>query len=103
MMGISISGTTLYMHNNGTSKPIWNLGADSTAAGKTAWTGFTSEKVNVFIRTDFNEGGAGRDFAYFVIDTFGGRATTANDVSGFTYARSLNQLVPEPYRAVVAD
>ena len=99
MLGISINETSLYMQNNGKSALLWDLDADSTAVGKTAWTGFTSNKVNVFVRTDFNEGGAGRDFAYFVIDTFGGRATTANDVSGFTYARSLNQLVPEPYRA----
>ncbi len=86
MLGFAINGTKLYMQCGGSVIPLWDLTdfAGITAFENYKWDGFTGSNVNLFIKVDDFQNGA--TSAQLSIDTLGGTALVAGDVSKFAYA-----------------
>ncbi len=92
MMGISVIGTKVYINNDNKNREVIDL---ATVEGKTAWNGFTSDKVNVFVR--YERYSANYKDAYVSIDTIGGVATSADSVANFSIVDCGSTYVPAAY------
>ena len=104
MMGISMEGTTVYLTYGSTTVKLWDLyndtityangGHDSTLSESMAWKGFSSNKVNIYIRGDayYSTNGA----AHVSIDKIGGVKTNAASVSSIGYVTTVQAQLPIP-------
>lgn len=104
MMGISMEGTTVYLTHGSTTVKLWDLyndtityangGHDSTLSESMAWKGFSSNKVNIYIRGDayYSTDGA----AFVSIDKIGGVKTTADSVKSIGFVTTVQAKLPIP-------
>ena len=104
MIGLSMEGTAVYLTYNGATTKIWDLysdtisyaksGFDSTLSESMAWSGFSSNKVNIYIRGDvyYSTNGA----AYLSFDKIAGQKTTTASVSSIGYVTTVEQQLPIP-------
>ena len=96
-MGISISGTKVYMYNSGKITLLWDFSEEGQAGvSRPTWDGIKSDKVNIFISIDYIQNGYGS--GYFAIDKLAGQTVAADSLT-LTTAASSGVVIPVGYKA----
>ena len=92
MMGISVSGTVVYLHVGGEKTKLWDMNADTsyyatTQGGLTtdmAWETFNPSAVNIYVRGSSMYGSTALDpTTFIVVDTLGGVKVTENNANEY--------------------
>ena len=105
MLGLSMEGSTVYMTFNGKTNRIWDLindtkawadnNVDSSLTKDMVWDGFTSNKVNIYIRGDKYAANT-ESISYVSIDKIAGQKTTAANVKDIEYVTTKESAYPVP-------
>lgn len=97
MMGISLSGTTVYLHVGGNAVKLWDMNTDTknyatSQGGLTtamAWESFNPTAVNIYVRGSSMYNALAVDpTTFIVVDTLGGTKITESNANGYILSTS---------------
>lgn len=92
MIGLSVSGSKIYIHNQGKTTLLWDMNSDTTYFAENfgtlttdmAWESFNPSKVNIYVRASRYMKWQQKDPAgYIYIDTIAGTKITAQNANDY--------------------